>query len=74
MLRSPGWYWLDLGNNASTGQLVLGQSNNSANRKKKNDRLLTLAELYPENVFSKRKEDDPPSCSAAEASPDRSLS
>src|SRR5271165_6055319 len=27
-------YWLDLGNNASSGQFVLGQPKNSANRKK----------------------------------------
>jgi hypothetical protein len=45
---------------------VLCQPKNSANRNKK-DRLLTVAELYPEIVSSKRKEDDQPSCSAAEA-------
>ena len=66
VLRSRVLYWLDLGNNASSGQFVLGQPNNSANRKKK-DRLPTVAELYPEIVSSKRNEDDQPSCSAAEA-------
>ena len=38
---------LDLGNNASSGQFVLGQPKNSANRKKK-DRLPTVTELFPE--------------------------
>ena len=59
-------YWLDLGNNAATGQFVLGQPKNQANRKKK-DRLLTVAELYPEIISSNGKEDDQPSCSAVEA-------
>ena len=59
-------YWLDLANNASSGQFVLGQPNNSANRKKK-DGLPTVAELYPEIASTRGKEDDQPSCSAAEA-------
>jgi sulfur-carrier protein adenylyltransferase/sulfurtransferase len=50
----------------STGQFILGEPNNSANRKKR-DWLLTVAELYPEIVSSKRKEEDQPSCSVAEA-------
>ena len=66
LLQSRILYWLDLGNNASSGQFVLGQPNNSANRKKKH-RLPTVAELYPEIVTTKRREDDQPSCSAAEA-------
>ena len=65
-LRSRVLYWLDLGNNASIGQFVIGQPNNFANRKKK-DRLLAVAELYPEIVSRKRNEDDQPSWSAAEA-------
>jgi PRTRC genetic system ThiF family protein len=65
-LRSRVLYWLDLGNDSASGQFVLGQPHNSANRKKKN-RLFTVAELYPEIVSSKGKEDDQPSCSAAEA-------
>ena len=59
-------YWLDLGNNSSNGQFVLGQPKNSANRKKK-QRLQTVAELYPEILSSRHKEDEQPSCSAAEA-------
>ena len=66
VLNSRVLYWLDLGNNASSGQFVLGQPKNSANRKKK-DRLPTVAELYPEILKRDKKEDDQPSCSAAEA-------
>jgi len=66
VLGSRVLYWLDLGNNASSGQFVLGQPNNSANRKKKH-RLPTVAELYPEILKPDKKDDDLPSCSAAEA-------
>src|ERR1035438_11926 len=65
-LQSRVLYWLDLGNNASSGQFILGQPKNSANRKKK-DRLPTVAELYPEILKRDKKEDSQPSCSAAEA-------
>ena len=66
VLNSRVLYWLDLGNNASSGQFVLGQPKNSANAKRKN-RLPTVAELYPEIVSPKDREDNQPSCSAAEA-------
>src|SRR3974377_1354090 len=66
VLNSRVLYWLDLGNNASSGQFVLGQPKNSANRKRKN-RLPTVAELYPEILKRETKEDGQPSCSAAEA-------
>jgi PRTRC genetic system ThiF family protein len=60
-------YWLDLGNNADSGQFVLGQPKNSRNRKTRN-RLRTAAELFPEIVASVLDAaDDLPSCSAAEA-------
>ena len=59
-------YWLDLGNNASSGQFVLGQPLNAANRRSA-ARLRTVAELYPEIVDAKAGEDPLPSCSAAEA-------
>src|SRR5260370_39965042 len=43
------YYWLDLGNNADTGQFVLGQPENARN--KKNDlRLATVADLFPEII------------------------
>ncbi len=66
VLKSRVLYWLDLGNNSSSGQFVLGQPNNPANRKRKN-RLPTVAELYPEILRIDKKDDDQPSCSAAEA-------
>jgi len=59
-------YWLDLGNNASGGQYVLGQPLNAANRRNI-VRLRTVAELYPEIADAEAGEDPLPSCSAAEA-------
>ena len=59
-------YWLDLGNNAASGQYVLGQPLNRANRRNA-DRLRTVSELYPEIVDAAAGEDDLPSCSAREA-------
>jgi len=59
-------YWLDLGNNASSGQYVLGQPLNAANHHSA-ARLRTVAELYPEIVDAEAGEDPLPSCSAAEA-------
>ena len=59
-------YWLDLGNNASNGQYVLGQPLNAANRCSA-ARLRTVAELYPEIADTEAGEDPLPSCSAAEA-------
>ena len=59
-------YWLDLGNNASSGQYVLGQPLNAANRRSA-ARLRTVAELYPEIADTEAGEDPLPSCSAAEA-------
>lgn len=60
-------YWLDIGNAADGGQLVLGQPKNSRNRKTRN-RLPTVAELFPEIIdplFD--NQDDLPACSALEA-------
>jgi PRTRC genetic system ThiF family protein len=60
-------YWLDLGNNADSGQFVLGQPLNARN-KKAHPRLLTVAELFPEIINPKLdKKDKLPACSAAEA-------
>jgi PRTRC genetic system ThiF family protein len=59
-------YWLDLGNNAASGQYVLGQPLNSRNRRRP-DRLRTVSELYPEIVNVEAGEDSLPSCSAIEA-------
>ena len=60
-------YWLDIGNNADSGQFVLGQPENSKNQKL-HSRLLTVAELYPEIVDPKvDRLDKLPPCSAVEA-------
>ncbi|MGA7520835.1 MAG: PRTRC system ThiF family protein [Acidobacteriaceae bacterium] len=58
-------YWLDLGNNASSGQFVLGQPLNAANRRSA-VRLRIVTELYPEIADAEAGEDPLPSCSAAE--------
>jgi PRTRC genetic system ThiF family protein len=59
-------YWLDIGNNAASGQYVLGQPLNSRNRRAA-ARLRTVSELYPEIVDAAAGEDPLPSCSAIEA-------
>jgi PRTRC genetic system ThiF family protein len=60
-------YWLDIGNNAASGQFVLGQPKNRHERKNKL-RLPTVADLFPEIVDPKLdKKDKLPSCSAVEA-------
>ena len=59
-------YWLDIGNNADTGQFVLGQPLNRAN-KHKAERLRAVSELFPEIVDPALDDDQQPSCSAAEA-------
>jgi PRTRC genetic system ThiF family protein len=52
-------YWMDLGNGADYGQVILGQA--GASRK----RLPNVADLYPEMLQG--YENDAPSCSLAEA-------
>jgi PRTRC genetic system ThiF family protein len=64
--RNRTAYWLDLGNNAASGQFVLGQPLNSRNRRKAG-RLRTVSELYPEIINAEAGEDPLPSCSAGEA-------
>lgn len=59
-------YWLDLGNNAASGQFILGQPLNARNHRKA-ERLRTVSELYPEIADTKAGEDPLPSCSAVEA-------
>lgn len=59
-------YWLDLGNNADSGQFVLGEPLNQRNRRSKL-RLRTICELFPEIIQSELDGDGLPSCSAAEA-------
>jgi PRTRC genetic system ThiF family protein len=59
-------YWLDLGNNAASGQYILGQPLNECNRRKA-ERLRDVSELYPEVIDPLAGEDPLPSCSAIEA-------
>jgi PRTRC genetic system ThiF family protein len=59
-------YYLDIGNNAASGQYVLGQPINRINRRKA-ERLRTVSELYPEIVDTDAGENPLPSCSAVEA-------
>ncbi len=46
-------YWLDVGNNADSGQFVLGEPLNEVNRRSRT-RLRTVAELFP-LCFAKNK-------------------
>jgi PRTRC genetic system ThiF family protein len=59
-------YWLDLGNNADSGQFVLGEPLNRRNRRRKL-RLRTVSELFPEVIQKGLEEDRLPSCSSVEA-------
>ena len=59
-------YWLDVGNNADSGQFIVGEPLNERNRRSKL-RLRTAAELYPEIVDPSLDDDGEPSCSAAAA-------
>jgi len=59
-------YWLDLGNNADSGQFILGEPLNERNRRSKL-RLRTAGELFPEIVDPALDNDGQPSCSSAEA-------
>jgi len=59
-------YWLDLGNNADSGQFILGEPLNERNRRARL-RLRSAAELFPEIVDRTLDDDDEPSCSAIEA-------
>ena len=59
-------YWFDLGNNAASGQYLLGQPSNGRNRRSAM-RLRTISELYPEIIDAAAGEDPLPSCSAIEA-------
>jgi PRTRC genetic system ThiF family protein len=60
-------YWLDIGNNADSGQFILGQPKNNRNRRLQY-RLPVVSELFPEIVtINAAAPDDLPSCSAIEA-------
>jgi PRTRC genetic system ThiF family protein len=59
-------YWLDLGNNADSGQFILGEPLNERNRRSRL-RLRTAWELFPEIVDPSLDNDQEPSCSAVDA-------
>ena len=59
-------YWLDLGNNADSGQFILGEPLNERNRRARL-RLRTATELFPEICDKALDDDGEPSCSAVEA-------
>ena len=66
-VRAPA-YHLDLGNNASSGQYVLGQSRDrTVSARAQETRLPTVFELYPEIADATLGESPLPSCSAVEA-------
>lgn len=72
---ADGWrrpdYWLDLGNRATDGQLLLGQP--APNADCRFGRLPTVLEYFPELADESVAEDDAPSCSMAEALERQSL-
>ena len=51
-------YWLDIGNNADTGQFVLGQPLNRANKHKAQRLSEQFPELFPEIVSDPALDDD----------------
>jgi len=68
-------YWLDMGNRADDGQVVLGEVPSNRTVKDKVDRLPHAGELFPELIDAEldKHEDDVPSCSLAEALEKQSL-
>ena len=68
-----GWgmipkYWMDMGNDQTTGQVVLGQFSTEYQPKSdKGTRLLNVIEMFPAHYAETVVEDDLPSCSLAEA-------
>ena len=63
---STGSYWLDVGNNADSGQFILGEPLNERNRRSRL-RLRTATELFPEICDQALDNEREPSCSAIEA-------
>ena len=64
--RSGIAYTIDLGNDAKTGQVILGMPKHRHDRSL-GPRLPTAPELFPELVDTTLPEDDAPSCSTAES-------
>lgn len=68
-IKGRALYWLDMGNEAHTGQVVLGECL-WPNRKL---RLPVVTEIYPDILDESIPEDDVPSCSTEEAIAKQSL-
>lgn len=68
-------YYLDMGNRAADGQVVLGEVTSDKRRTDNPWRLPHVGELFPELIQAKldKEEDDLPSCSLAEALEKQSL-
>ena len=67
-------YWLDTGNRANDGQVVLGQVTPAIKKTDEVQRLPHVGELYPELIDpALETADDTPSCSLAEALEKQSL-
>lgn len=68
-LKERALYWCDLGNEADTGQIVLGEAMHT----KRAMRLPVITELYPSMLDTSIPEDNFPSCSTEEALEKQSL-
>lgn len=60
-------YWMDLGNRAADGQVILGIPAWDKKHRAYRFRLPTVLELFPELLTGKADKDDAPSCSLAQA-------
>lgn len=60
-------YWMDLGNRAADGQVILGIPAWNKQHQAYTFRLPTVLELFPELLTGKLDRDDAPSCSLAQA-------
>ncbi len=63
-------YWLDCGNSAQSGQVIVGELKGIFKQDQKRLNLVRLshaADLFPEMVDTKVKEDNQPSCSVADS-------
>ena len=63
-------YWIDTGNDVTSGQVVLGQPEYHHDQRKKKDRkydLPVITDLFPEIMDTSIAEDNTPSCSLAES-------
>ena len=61
-------YWLDIGNNADTGQFILGEVSKPFAKRNRQVHLPNVADLFPEIIDETRDAQDKlPTCSALEA-------